>query len=105
MPCRLEPWEVAFEEAKLKEQNDKRNSDFAKKNDVLTEIACQACRELEKQNLIQKQSTLLKLWWEKHKEEDKKRLKEQEDIENKKREKRRNIYEKLRKEFEISDGC
>jgi len=67
MPCTLSPEEARWYE---KEAN-KKNFEFDGTNIALTtEVACQACRALQKAGLITKQSSLLQTWWKKHKEWD-----------------------------------
>jgi hypothetical protein len=67
MPCTLEPWEVEWEERRLNKK------DFGRKlTDValLEEVACSACRTLEKQHKLSKAPVIVQKWWKLHKKKD-----------------------------------
>lgn len=67
MPCTLQPWEVAYEERRCNEATFKRAlTDRA----LLEEIACQACRTLEKEGRLSKAPIIVRKWWRLHKQRD-----------------------------------
>lgn len=76
MPCTLQPFEIAYEERRLKEEEAERNKKkFGRKistERVLEEVACQAVRLLAAEGKLKKASPLVQAWAKQHRMEDKK---------------------------------
>jgi hypothetical protein len=67
MPCTLQPWEIEWEEKHANRETFKRDlTDEA----LLEEVACSACRTLERQRKLSKAPELVRKWWRLHKEKD-----------------------------------
>lgn len=67
MPCTLEPWEIAVEERNANKNTFQRElTDEA----LLEEVACSACRTLERQGRLSKAPEIVRKWWRLHKIKD-----------------------------------
>jgi hypothetical protein len=72
MPCTLEPWEIEVEEKIANRKKFKRDlTDQA----LLEEVACSACRTLERQGRLSKAPEIVRKWWRLHKAKDASRRK------------------------------
>jgi hypothetical protein len=70
MPCTLEPWEVEFEERRINRETFKREITDA---ELLEEVACSACRTLERLGRLSNAPGIVRKWWRLHKQEDRKK--------------------------------
>ena len=69
MSCTLSPEEIEYEERRYNKDRFKRP---LTDGELLEEVACAACRTLEKQRKLSKAPEIVQKWWRLHKEKDKK---------------------------------
>jgi hypothetical protein len=67
MPCTLQPWEIELEERAANKRSFKRSLTDSQ---LLEEIACSACRTLQRQRKLNKAPLIVQKWWRLHQEED-----------------------------------
>ena len=70
MPCTLEPWEIELEERAANKRQFQRELTDER---LLEEVACSACRTLERSGRLSKAPEIVRKWWRLHKAEDAKR--------------------------------
>jgi hypothetical protein len=67
MPCTLQPWEIEYEERRINKEKFKRElTDSA----LLEEVACAACRTLDKEGKLSKAPEIVRKWYRLHKKKD-----------------------------------